>query len=109
MALRVGDIGKIFRLATGFDMSGFTALQITFTKTDGTLLTVTDPEVTAPASPVTDPDLGSLNASEYMQYTTVSGDIDQAGSWTACGVYTDGTPKVFSSSTAAFTVLEGCP
>ena len=108
MTLRVGDIGKTVRISTLFDMSANTALSITFTKTDGTKLTVTNPDVTAPAIPVVDPELGPLNASEYMEYLTQAGDIDQEGAWTVCGVYTDATPKVFPSASASFTVLEGC-
>lgn len=90
-------------------MSASTSLTIHFTKPDGTLLVVTSPDVTAPAVPVVDPDLGPLAASEYMQYTTQAGDIDQAGVWRACGVYVDAAPSNFPGETSTFTVLEGCP
>jgi hypothetical protein len=110
MSLREGQIGGTFRANAKFDMSGSTALELTFTRPDGTTLTVTNPDVTAPATPVTDPTLGPLNASEYFEYTTASGDIPvgSKGTWEACGVYEDGTPKRFPSATATFEVLEGC-
>jgi len=108
MSLRVGDVGKIFRLSTKFDMSGSTSLTLNFTKPDNTTLTKTA-GVTAPASPVTDPDLGPLAASEYMQYTTIANDIDQPGVWKVCGIYIDGDPSNFPSAEATFTVLAGCP
>jgi len=71
MSLRVGDVGKIFRLSTLFDMSGSTSLTLNFTKPSGATLTKTS-GVTAPAVAITDPDLGALAASEYMQYTTIA-------------------------------------
>jgi len=109
VSIRKGQIGIVFRIATGFNMSGSTALSITFTDPDGAQVTKTNPDVTAPAVPlVNDPDLGDVNASEYFQYTNTIDDYDQAGDWTACGIYTDGTPKVFPTAPVPFTVLEGC-
>lgn len=109
MGIKALEVGKIFRYATGFDMSSSTALSLKFTHSDGTtIFTATNPAVTAPASPVTDPDLGSLNASEYMQYTTTGTDFTKAGSWTVCGTYTDGTPKTFFGDGAVFTVVAAC-
>lgn len=104
MPITATEIGKIFRYATGFDMSGSTSLSLTFTHSDGTTFTITDPTVTAPASPVTDPDLGSLNASEYMEYVTTGTDFTESGSWIVRGVYQDGTPKKFIGGIATFTV-----
>ena len=111
MSLREGQVGGTFRANAKFDMSASTALSLTFTRLDGTTLTVTNPDVTAPAVPVTDPTLGPLNASEYFEYIIQAGDIPEGskGDWKVCGVYTDATPKVFPSATATLTILDGCP
>jgi len=109
MSIRVGQVGVPFRVATGFDMSGSTALSLIFTRPDGTQLTKTNPDVTAPAVPLAgDPDLGSVAASTYFEYTNTVDDYDQEGTWEVCGIYTDGTPKVYPTSPVSFTVLEGC-
>lgn len=110
MSLREGQVGGTFRANAKFDMSANTALSLTFTRTDGTKLVVNNPQVIAPAVPVTDPTLGPLNANEYFEYITQVGDIPEgsAGDWTVCGIYTDSTPKVFPSATATLTILEGC-
>lgn len=106
--IKATEVGKIFRYATGFDMSASTALSLKFTHSDGATFTVTNPDVTAPATPVTDPDLGGLNASEYMEYTTTGTDFTQSGAWTVCGTYTDATPKVYIGNSATFTVGDAC-
>jgi len=108
MTIKVGEIGKIFRLAASFDMSASTALTIKLTDPDGVETTITNPRVTAPASTITDPDLGPLTASTYMQFTTLATDFTVAGTWTACGVYVDATPKKFHSDQATFTIGEAC-
>ena len=111
MAIKAKEVGKIFRYATGFDLSGSTGLTLVFTHSDGTTFTLTEattPAVTAPASPVVDDDLGSLNASEYMQFTTIATTFVLSGTWTVCGVYSDATPKAFAGLTATFTVGEAC-
>ena len=106
--IKVGEIGKVFRLSTSFDMSANTALTIKLTDPDGVETTITNPRVTAPAVEVTVPDLGTLAASTYMEFTTLATDFTQAGSWSACGVYEDGTPKEFHSDPATFTIGESC-
>lgn len=108
MTIRVGDIGKDVVLFTKIDMSASTALTMVFTKPDGTKLTKTNPDVTAPASPLVDPILGTLPANEYLSYTLVSSDIDQTGLWTVCGTYADSIPTHLSSASNTFTVLAGC-
>ena len=109
MSIRKGDAGKVFRLSTEFDMSSSTSLTLNFVKPDGTTLQKTNPTVTAPAVQITDPDLGLLNASEYMAFTTVAADFDQTGVWTVCGVYADTVAsEILSSAEATFTVLDGC-
>ena len=109
MPINATEVGKIFRYATGFDMSASTALSLKFIHSDGTTtFTVTNPAVTAPATPVVDPDLGSLLASEYMQYTTTGLDFTKSGDWTVCGIYTDATPKKFIGKDAVFPVGDEC-
>lgn len=109
MPINATEIGKIFRYATGFDMSSSTALSLKFNHEDGvTTFTATNPAVTAPASQVTDPDLGILAASTYMQYTTTGTDLTKSGIWTVCGTYTDATPKKFFGGDAVFTVGDAC-
>ena len=109
MSIAATEVGKIFRYATGFDMSSSTALSLKFTYNDGSTFTVSNPDVTAPAVGITDPDLGLLNASEYMAFTTVAADFDQIGVWTVCGIYADTvTGEILSSAETTFTVLDGC-
>jgi hypothetical protein len=97
-----GEYGITFRLATGYDMSGNTALQLAFTAPSGTLKVKSNPDVTAPAAALSDTPLGDLGASTYMEYTFQDGDIDEAGLWTVCGVYTDGAKKLFTNPTTFY-------
>ena len=106
MAIKATEVGKIFRYATGFDLSSSTALSLKFTHSDGTTFTVTNPDVSAPASPVTDPDLGDILANEYMEYITTGTDFTKSGTWTVYGTYTDETPKTFYGDSTPFTVDE---
>jgi hypothetical protein len=109
MSLRVGEIGKIIRVNTNFDLSSNTELTLEFTKPDGTILTKTKTSdgVSAPGVNVTDPDTGDVfEANEYMEYDFASGDLDQAGVWYVEAKYTDGTPKFFIGDSAQFSVLE---
>lgn len=111
MTIKATEVGKLFNYATSYDMSGSTALSLKFTDPLGvetTLTQATTPAVTAPASPVTDPVLGTIAASTYMQITTAADTFPTAGTWTVCGVYTDGTPKVFHGDEVSFTIGEAC-
>ncbi len=105
--LKVGEFGKIVQMGTSFDMSANTDLNIVFTKPDQTQLTVTA-GVTAPAIPAT-VDVNGVSttfaANEYLQYSFVSGDLDQAGTWIANGVYIEGTTKRFCGDAFSFLVL----
>lgn len=109
MALKQGESGKTFRVAGSFDMSSNTELTLTFAKPDGTAATKTKTggEVTLGTSPVTDPDLGSLSANQYVEYEIEAGFLDQSGSWTVYLTYTNTTPNpddVFIGDTATFSV-----
>lgn len=109
MSLRIGEIGKTIRVNTDYDLSSNTQLTLTFTKPDGTTLTKTKTVdgVSAPAVDVTDPDDPTVTflANEYMEYDTVSGDLDQAGTWSVYATYNDATPKTFIGDVDRFTVL----
>ena len=104
MSITATEVGKIFRYATAFDMSASTSLSLKFTNADGTTFTVSNPDVTAPAAGITDPDLGALSASEYMEYLTTGTDFTKGGTWHVVGTYQDATPKTFIGDKATFTV-----
>lgn len=101
--MNVNEYGIAVLFSTGYDMSSFTTVSITFTKPDGTLLTVTNPAVSVPNVDVTTTQ-GVFAAHKYLSYTTVNGDIDQAGTWTARAFYIDPTPRRLDSTVATFTV-----
>ena len=116
MTIKKGSIGVPLRIATGFDMSGFTTLTMDITKPDGTVLQKTSGagEVTAPAvALVNDPDLGNVPASTYFEYINTIDDYDVVGDasdtnpWKVCGVYEDAI-QTLPVSPVPFTVLEGC-
>lgn len=90
-------------------MSGSTALSIAFTApTDGTDFTVTNPDVTAPAVALTnDPELGTVPASTYFEYTTTGIEFDVDGDWDACGVYTDAN-LILNANKVTFSIGEAC-
>lgn len=101
--MNVNEYGVAFVFSTGFNMSAFTSISITFTKPDDTTLTVTDPDVTVPASPLTTTD-GIFAANEYAQYYFQSGDVDQVGQWSARVTYNDATPLHLISDIGVFTI-----
>lgn len=110
--MRVGEIGKVFRLSTGFDMSGNNALTLNFTKPNGTdtlqKTQASSNAVTAPAvALVNDPDLGNVPASTYFQFTTVAADFDVGGTWEVCGIYFSATQE-YHSATATVVVEDAC-
>jgi len=114
MPISTGESNKLFRVATNFDMSSSTALQLDFTDPNGTTSTLTNattPAVTAPAVAVTDPDLGALAASEYMEFATITTTFTVSGTWKVCPTYTNTgtTPDtIYEGSVVTFTVLDGC-
>lgn len=109
MPLKELESGKIFRVGAGFDMSSRTELTLTFTDPDGTEITKTQTggEVTLGTGPVTDPDLGSLSANEYVEYEIETGFLTPSGTWKVKLTYTNTTPDpddVFIGECATFTV-----
>ena len=111
MTIKVTEKGQPFRIATGYDMSSSTGLSIKFTAPDLTTFTVnqgTTPAVTAPAVALTsDPELGTVAASTYFEYTTDGTEFDQAGEWTACGVFSTAALTLEANS-VTFTIGESC-
>jgi hypothetical protein len=115
MTIKVGERGQPFRIATGFDMSGFTALSIVFTAPSNgasfTATNLTTPAVTAPAVALTnDPGFTppqSVAASTYFEYTTDGTEFDIAGTWTACAVYTDAA-RILNANKVTFTIGSAC-
>lgn len=109
MALKVGESGKIFRVAAGFDMSSNTELTLTFTLPDASTVTKTKTggEVVLGTSGITDDDLGALSANEYVEYDIEPLFLSQAGSWQVSLTYTNSTPTpddVFIGTCGSFTV-----
>ena len=101
--MNVGEYGVQFVLGTSFDMSANTSLSLTFTKPDGTTLTVTNPAVTISASPIVTT-AGTFDANTYFLYTFVSGDVSVAGDWTVRGTYNAAGPVHLISSIGYFTI-----
>jgi len=114
MALKVAESNKAFRYATAFDMSSFTSLALKLTSPSGVVTTLTDlttPAVSAPAVSITDPDLGPLAASQYMEFNTEATTFTEQGTWKVCGTYTDTatTPDTtLFGGTETFSVGAGC-
>lgn len=120
MSLTVGEVGKDFYVATGFDMSANTDLEIVFIKPDGTTITKskTGGEVALGIVDGTFPGVGAVLANEYMIYVTEAGFLDQAADstdedpWKAFGRYTNDatTPdQIYIGLCIPFTVLAQCP
>ena len=84
--MNLNEYGVAFVFSTGFNMSAFTSISITFTKPDLTTLTVSSPSVTVPNTPLTTTD-GIFAANEYAQYYFVTGDVNQVGEWSARVIY----------------------
>jgi hypothetical protein len=100
--MNVNEYGVVFAFSCGFDLSGFTTLSITFTKPDGTALTVANPDVTAPNTDI-QTTAGLFPAKKYAHYVFANGDVDQAGEWSARVYYTDGSQHLISD-VATFTI-----
>jgi len=113
--IKVGEKGQPVKIATDFDMSGSTGLQIVFTApTGGTSFTATQattPAVSAPAVALTnDPAFTptrSVSASQYFLYTTDGTEFDIAGDWIACGRYIDATLEL-EADPVTITITASC-
>ena len=110
MSLKVGEVGKILRVAAGFDMSSYTELTLNFTLPDGTTTSKVTADGVAIGAGVTDPDLGVLAANEYVEYPIESGFLSQAGTWSVSLTYTNTSPTpddIYIGDCATFTVSAG--
>ena len=107
--IREFDIGRIFAINAGFDLSGNTELRMVFTKPDGVVVEKLSANgVTAPGVNLTicvDGVEQVFLANEYFQYSTEAGLLDLTGAWNLHGEYVDATPKDLSGDLAYFTVL----
>jgi len=65
MKVYVGDIGTAIVLECGVDISGGSAYNVAVKKPDGTEVTWT----------------GALEGTTQVKYTTIAGDLDQAGEY----------------------------
>lgn len=94
--MNVGEYGVIFYFSTGFDMSAWTGFKLTFTLPDGvTQLLKTNPAVTLGTVNVMT-DNGLFIANKYVKYTTIQGDISQAGTWMCRCTYDDPAQHLIS-------------
>jgi len=103
--VNVGEYGVIYRLDTGYDMSAFTALTLTFTKPDDTVMVRTNPAVALGMVNFADPVLGEFLAFQYVTYTFAVGEVDVGGTWEVYLTYDAGPGlRLFSTPTSKFEV-----
>lgn len=84
----LNDIGTLIKLDVGSDVTGATVHKIKFIKPDGTT-----------------GDWDATVATQYLQYTTVDGDLDQVGEWVAQALVTTAS-GTWHGEIARFDVLE---
>ena len=110
MSLDKDEIGKVIRVAAGYDMSSNTELTLDFTLPDNTIVQKLSADGVVLGAGVTDLTLGVLAANEYVEYTTESGFLSQSGDWKVILTYTNTTPtpdQVYIGACAEFTVGTG--
>ena len=107
MAIKAGEVGKIFRYATYFNLAAATDLEIKITGPGGEVIVPTARVATLNQN-VSDPDLGELTANTYMLFETIVTDFPVSGTYTVCGRYTDDTPKIFYGDIATVIVEGSC-
>lgn len=93
--MNVDEYGIVFRFSTGYDMSGFTSLTITFTKPSEAELVVINPSVTVGSVDIMT-SLGTFLAGQYVNYTFAPGDVDEKGQWAAWLTYVDSDKRLIS-------------
>lgn len=101
--MNVGEYGISYNLNVNYNISGFTALSLAFTRPDASVFTRTNGDVTVPASPLVTTDSGTFAANEYCTYLFEDGDLSQAGTYTVRLTYTDASKRLISDATS-FTV-----
>lgn len=99
----MNEWGVQFAFSTAFNMSGFTTILLEFVKPSGDTLTVSDPDVTVPNTPLSTT-FGVFQANQYASYRFQAGDVNEEGIWTCRVVYTDASPQHLISDVASFIV-----
>lgn len=94
--MNAGEFGLVVNFDAQYDMSSFSALTLLFTRPDGTVFTVTAPQVTLGTVPITTP-LGAFAANQYAQYKIADGDLTLPGMYSARLSYADSTKRLYSS------------
>lgn len=95
--MRVGDFGNAFIFGTGtngsgYDMSAFTLITLTFTAPDKrTTFAVTTPDVSLGIIDYTLPSGLIFSANQYVLYPFEEGQITMAGQWTCRLTYDETT------------------
>lgn len=100
--MNLNEWGIHLWFSVGFDLRGFDALSIEFTKPDLTTLTVTNPAVSVGTMDV-QTIFGTFPANKYADYVFTVGQVDQEGEWSARLTYTDSTQHLISD-VAAFVI-----
>jgi hypothetical protein len=111
MSVKIGEIGKLIYVGTGFDMSANTELGIKFVSPDETIefTRLSADGVTAPAVPSPSlPTIGILAANEYLLYSTQALDFAVAGDWCVNAEYTEGATKFYIGDNGTLTVSDVC-
>lgn len=108
MSLKVGESGKIIRVAAAYDMSANTDITLSLENPAGTITTRTKSagQITLGAG-VIDPVLGNLAANTYIEYKTLATDFTVVGSWKLSLTFTNTgtTPQtIYIGDVATFAV-----
>ena len=107
--VRQDDIAKIMVINANFNLSGNTELRMVFRKSDGSIVEKLKADgVTAPAVDFTvcvGDEEQTFLANKYWLYDWVPGDLDQAGTWSASGIYIEGANKRACGNSVKFEVL----
>lgn len=103
--MNVGDYGVqfVFGSSPALDLSSFSVLSLVFTRPNGTTLTVTTPDLSVPATPVT---IGGVTyaANTYASYFFQDGDVTVPGVWKARLNYQNASPILLHSNYGSFLV-----
>jgi hypothetical protein len=103
--MNVGEHGIAYNLNVNYVLSAATSLSLTITRPDGTSVTRTGGDVTAPAvALVTGTQFGTFAVSQYAKYIIQPGDLNQVGVYTARLTYVDGT-KLLKSDLGEYSVF----
>ncbi len=100
--LNFNEIGQVIRVNVGKDISSSTPslfLQPELGLTKEIINGVTIPNVTV------ETDLQTYNANEYIEYTTIDGDLDYAGKWRKKALVNFSTANIEQTDYVKFRVL----